>query len=68
MIGTIAWLILLGACVVIELLARRYPTKISTLSLFGATLSSQWVARVILVLFWVFVGVHLFARYTIPRH
>lgn len=68
MIGTIAWLVLLGACVIIEFLARRYPTRISALSRFGATLASRRAALVLLVLFWVFVGVHLFARYTIPRH
>jgi hypothetical protein len=67
MIGNIAWFILLGACVLIEVLARRFPSRFATLAQFGTTIASRRIGRFLLVLVWLFVGVHLFARYTIPR-
>jgi hypothetical protein len=30
--------------------------------------ASRRLGRLLLVLFWIFAGVHLFARYTIPRN
>jgi hypothetical protein len=67
MIGNILWCILLGACVLIEILARRFPSRIATLFQFGTTVASRLVGRILMVLVWLFIGVHLFARYTIPR-
>jgi hypothetical protein len=66
-IGTILWFVLLGASVLLELLARLVPSRFSTISQFGASVASRRTGRVVLTLFWVFVGVHLFSRYTIPR-
>jgi hypothetical protein len=68
MYGTIGWIVLLVACALIELLARRPQSRASTLSQFGALIASRMSGRVLLTLAWVFVGVHLFARYTIPGH
>ena len=68
MIGTISWLVLLALGLVVEILSRagvlRTPTLARSLTLVGSSLSG----RVILVLFWVFVGLHLFTRYTLPGH
>jgi len=67
MIGNILWFVLIGASVVIELLARRIPTRFATLTQFLVNVASRRAGRFLLLLLWVFVGVHLFARYTIPR-
>jgi len=67
MIGDILWLVLLGACLAIEVLARLDPARSATLAQFGASVASRRVGRVLLVALWVFIGVHLFARYTLPR-
>jgi hypothetical protein len=67
MIGDVLWFVLLGACVLIEVLARRSPKRFATLSQFGTTVASRLLGRIVMVLVWLFVGVHLFARYTIPR-
>jgi len=66
--GTVGWLALLALALLFELLARLHLTKTSTLGQFGATIASRLPGRVLLVLLWIFVGVHLFARYTLPRH
>jgi hypothetical protein len=66
-IGTVLWFVLLGGSLLLELLARLVPSRFSTLSQFGASVASLRTGRVLLILFWIFVGVHLFARYTIPR-
>ncbi len=68
MYGTIAWLALLALAVLFELLARRRRTKTSTLAQLGATIASRLPGRVLLVLVWIYVGVHLFTRYTLPGH
>ena len=68
MIGTIGWLALLGSGLLLEILSRagvlRTPALARSLALIGSSLSG----RVILVLFWVFAGLHLFTRYTLPGH
>lgn len=68
MYATLGWLVLLGASVLIELLARFLSARTSTLAQLGATLASRVPGRVILIILWIFVGLHLFARSTIPRH
>jgi hypothetical protein len=68
MYATIGWLVLLGAGLLIEVLGRLRPARISTLARLGAMLASRILGRVVLILIWIFVGVHLFARYTIPGH
>jgi hypothetical protein len=67
MIGNVLWFVLLGASVAVEVLARLYPQRFATLTQFGTKVASHLAGRLLLVLLWVFVGVHLFARYTIPR-
>jgi hypothetical protein len=66
-IGNIAWLVLLGVSLLIEVRARHTPKRSATLGQFAAAIAARRSGRVLLVLFWLFVGVHLFARYTIPR-
>jgi hypothetical protein len=67
MIGTVLWFVLLGAGLAVEVLARLHPRKFATLTQLGTKVASRGVGRFLLVLLWIFVGVHLFARYTIPR-
>jgi len=66
--GTIAWVTLLAIAFLFELLARLRPTRSATLGRFAATVASRLPGRLLLVLLWIFVGVHLFTRYTLPRH
>lgn len=68
MLVTLVWLALLASIALIELLGRVRPSRASTLRRTGALLATRVSGRVILLLLWVFVGVHLFARYTIPHH
>jgi hypothetical protein len=65
--ATAIWIALLAVAVLFEVLGRLRPTRVSTLNRFGSMISRRLSVRVILILLWIFVGIHLFARYTIPR-
>ena len=67
MIVTIAWIVLLAASVAIELVSRRYPERVATIEQTGARIATRLLGRAVLWIAWIFVGVHLFARFTIPR-
>lgn len=67
MIATAAWIALLLACVAIEIRARRAGSRTSTLGQLAARLASRRGGLILLWALWVFVGVHLFTRYTIPH-
>jgi hypothetical protein len=64
---TIAWIVLLAATVVIEVVSRRRLQRVATIEQTGARLATWVLGRVVLWLAWIFVGLHLFARYTIPH-
>jgi hypothetical protein len=66
MLATIGWTALLGAGVLIEVLSRLRLTRTPSLVRASALLATSLPGRVILILLWAFVGLHLFARYTIP--
>lgn len=68
MFGTICWLILLASGVLIELLSRTGRIVTPTLIRTGALVARSVVGRLSLLAFWIFVGLHLFARYTLPGH
>jgi len=68
MYATVGWIALLGASVLLEVLARFRSKRTPTLAQLGSTLALRIPGRVFLILLWIFVGVHLFARYTIPHH
>jgi hypothetical protein len=67
MIVTATWIALLVACVALELAAHRPGSRIATLRQLGAKLAARVPGRALLWAVWVFIGVHLFTRYTIPR-
>ena len=67
MLGTILWVALLALCMLIELVGRLHPERVSTLSRAASLLATRIPGRVLLALLWMFVGLHLFARYTVPR-
>ncbi len=67
MIGDVLWFALLGVGVALEVLARLVPARVATLAQLASGVASRRLGRLLLVLFWAFVGVHLFARYTLPR-
>jgi high-affinity nickel permease len=66
--ATIGWLVLLGLSVAIEAASRLRAGSTATLARLGAVIATRVSGRVVLILLWVFVGLHLFARYTIPGH
>jgi hypothetical protein len=68
MFGTICWLILLVLGVLIELLSRAERITTPSLVRTGALVARSVVGRLFLLAFWIFVGLHLFARYTLPGH
>ena len=68
MYGTVGWIVLLGAVVIVEVLSRLYVTHASSLARTGAMLAARLAPRFLLLLLWIFVGLHLFTRYTIPTH
>jgi hypothetical protein len=60
------WLVLLALSVVVELIARLGGGRTSTLGRVGAAIAKTLSGRVLLLLLWMFVGLHLFSRYTLP--
>jgi hypothetical protein len=68
MYGTVGWIIILVAGVVLELASRLGAIKTPALNRTGALVATRVAGRVFLMLFWVFVGLHLFTRYTLPGH
>jgi hypothetical protein len=68
MVGTIAWIALFCVVVQIMFLSHKRHSKTTTLAKTGNAVATRVSGRVILLLFWIFIGVHLFARYTLPAH
>ncbi|MGA7836207.1 MAG: hypothetical protein WCA31_13460 [Acidimicrobiales bacterium] len=65
--ATIAWVALLVAGALVELMARLHPRRVSSLERTGARLATHVAGRALLWALWIFVGLHLFARYTMPH-
>jgi hypothetical protein len=68
MFGTTAWIALFLAVVLIMFFAQFRDAGPATLTKTGDAVARRVPGRVILLLFWIFVGVHLFTRYTLPGH
>lgn len=67
MYATSAWIALLSVCAVIELVARYRPRAVASLERIGARIATRITGRLVLWGLWIFIGVHLFTRYTLPR-
>ena len=67
MTATITWIALLAASLVIEALSRRQSHHIASLSETGAWMATRVLGRALLWIFWIFVGLHLFTRYSVHR-
>jgi hypothetical protein len=68
MYGTVGWIVFLAAGLLLELASRTRAIKTPTLVRASDLVATRVVGRVVLVLFWIFVGLHLFTRYTLPGH
>jgi hypothetical protein len=68
MFANIAWIVLLVAVVLTMFFARVSDAGPATLTKAGDAVATRVSGRVILILLWIFVGVHLFTRYTVPGH
>jgi hypothetical protein len=66
--ATALWLGLLTMGVLIELVGRLRPSSVSSLRRAASLGAEHITGRVILIVFWLFVGLHLFTRYTLPHH
>ena len=64
--GSYLWLVLLAIGALIELLARMGVGRLTTLGRVGAAIATSFGGRLLLLLVWMFVGFHLFSRYTRP--
>lgn len=65
---TATWIALLTVSALIEIWSRVRPARTSTLSRTGSMIARSISGRAILIALWIFVGLHLFARYTVPNH
>jgi hypothetical protein len=65
--ATAIWLAPLAAGVLIEILGRFQPRRISTIARALAVIERQLSGRAALIVFWIFVGFHLFSRYTVQH-
>jgi hypothetical protein len=66
-IVTVVWWVLIVGSVIMEIAGRVRPEVIAPLSRVGARLAALLPLRIVLWAGWIFVGVHLFTRYTLPR-
>ena len=66
--ATVLWVTFLCVAILIEVLGRRHPRRVATLSRAMSVIARRVPGRVVLIVLWLFVGIHLFARYTIPLH
>ena len=68
MVGTGLWIALGFVAVLFEAVSRRPGTRLPGVARVAGMIARRLPGRVLLALIWVFVGVHLFSRYTIPGH
>jgi hypothetical protein len=68
MYGTVGWIVILAVGLSLEVASRSRALKTPNLVRAGDLVATKVVGRTILVLFWIFVGIHLFTRYTLPGH
>jgi hypothetical protein len=66
MLVTALWITLLVLAVLTDVVGRRRSTGVATLSQALNFVVRRVPGRVILVIVWIFIGFHLFSRYTIP--
>lgn len=66
-IVTVVWWVLIVGSVIMEIVARVRPQVIAPLSRVGARFASVLPLRILLWVGWIFIGAHLFTRYTLPR-
>ncbi len=65
--ATIAWIALLVAGALLEVVARLHPRGVVSIERAAARIATRVVGRMVLWALWIFVGLHLFARYTLPH-
>lgn len=67
MIVTVGWLGLAAVGVVWEIVCRTTHDRWPSLGTVGSVVGRRLPGRMALLVLWAFVGVHLFARYTLPH-
>ncbi|HVA08796.1 MAG TPA: hypothetical protein VNG12_18840 [Acidimicrobiales bacterium] len=68
MLGTTGWLVIAGAAIMWEAVCRASRGRFPGLGRTGSMLARRLPWRVVLIVLWMFAGLHLFARYTVPGH
>lgn len=67
MIATVVWIALLATSLIIELASQRPAHGVASLPQTGAWVATRVLGRAILWALWIFVGLHLFARYGVHQ-
>jgi hypothetical protein len=66
MIGAIAWIVLLSAALAWEGWCRLARPRWLSVTDVCVAIASHPAGKVMLIAVWAFVGLHVFARYTLP--
>ena len=66
MVVTIVWLVLLAAALGWESYSAVINRRGLSLTWITSAMSRRRSSRLVLIGVWAFIGVHLFARYTLP--
>jgi hypothetical protein len=66
MVGAIAWTVLLGAALAWECWCRLARPRWLGVTDVCAAIARHPVGKLLLIAAWAFVGLHVFARYTLP--
>ena len=66
MVATIVWLVLLAAALGWESYSAVVNRRWLSLTVIAAAMCRRRSSQLVLIGAWAFVGVHLFARYTLP--
>ncbi len=64
---TALWTVFLAAAVVWEIVCRRSGGRWTSLGELAGAMAARRPGLVILLVLWTFVGIHVFARYTLPH-
>jgi hypothetical protein len=62
----VLWVLLMISALVWELVCHRRRSRWTSLATLATRLWGHMPGRLLLVALWAFIGIHVFARYTLP--
>lgn len=66
MIGFILWLGIIGLALGWEIICRLSHNRFLSIGRLGSFIAIRIPGRIALFAIWIFIGIHVFSRYTIP--